>query len=603
MRWYRNRKISAKLMIGFAIVAFLAALIGIVGAVNLSAVSKAGRVMYEDKALGLQYTGQATTYYQRVRYNAIKGLLAENEESMQECFDKISNYEPLVLENLNSLNGCMLSDEDKALYDAVSPAWEAYTALIDKLIALALDGKKKEAVALVYGDIQDAGNTLQQALDDLTAHVAESAGAAAENNDKKAVATQVFMLAITLACVIVSVLLGTIISRMIGRPISDITLAADRLALGDVDFTLDISTKDEVGRLSDAFNRVITASRRQAEEIMRLSEGDLTVESSVRSEKDILNKSLGLLISNLNELVSSIKGASEQVLSGAKLIADSSVHLSEGATEQASSVEQLTASIQEIASQTGLNAENAESASLLVNEAKLDAENGNRKMHEMLEAMERINNSSSSINKIIKVIDDIAFQTNILALNAAVEAARAGQHGKGFAVVAEEVRNLSAKSSQAAKETNDLIEESFRSVETGARIAAETAETLNTIVGKVSKAAELAAIIATASKEQASAVEQINQGVTQISAVVQGNAATAEESAAASEELSGQAARLNELIGAFRIKKSHMAQGKAEQAVQAVSVKQGLNEAGTKSSPHANPKRSIELDIGGFGKY
>jgi methyl-accepting chemotaxis protein len=184
----------------------------------------------------------------------------------------------------------------------------------------------------------------------------------------------------------------------------------------------------------------------------------LTTVVTVRSEFDIMGKALEELVSKFHDLTASIISASDQVASGANLVSNSSMVLSQGATEQASSVEQLTASLQEIASQTTMNANNAQKANELVQNARSDAETGNSQMKDMLNAMEDISTSSSSINKLIKVIDDIAFQTNILALNAAVEAARAGQHGKGFAVVAEEVRNLAAKSAQAAKETTDLIE-------------------------------------------------------------------------------------------------------------------------------------------------
>jgi methyl-accepting chemotaxis protein len=230
--------------------------------------------------------------------------------------------------------------------------------------------------------------------------------------------------------------------------------------------------------------------------------------------------------------------------------------LSQGASEQASSIEELTASLDEISAQTKLNAQNASQANKLAGIAQGNAEQGNGQMQQMLRAMEEINQSSSSISKIIKVIDDIAFQTNILALNAAVEAARAGQHGKGFAVVAEEVRNLAAKSASAAKETTDMIEGSIRKVEAGTKLAVHTAEALNEIVEGVAQAAALVKQIDVASSEQATGLSQINQAVMQVSQVVQANSAVSEQSAAASKELSGQAEMMRQSVGKFRLKKT-----------------------------------------------
>ena len=286
--------------------------------------------------------------------------------------------------------------------------------------------------------------------------------------------------------------------------------------------------------------------------------------------------------------------------------------LSQGATEQASSIEELTASIEQVSTQTKINAENASKANGMAEQAKNYAVTGNEQMKEMLKAMDEINESSNNINKIIKVIDDIAFQTNILALNAAVEAARAGQYGKGFAVVAEEVRTLAGRSANAAKETTALIEDSIKKSEEGTRIARETAEALEKIVDSVESVSKLVSDINNASNEQAVAISQINQGVMQVSQVVQENSATSEESAAASEELSGQADLLYELISRFRLREDTVSRDKYGEMSPEVArmldnmttkAKSGnaLQEKGKQRTDV--PKSAISLNDMDFGKY
>jgi methyl-accepting chemotaxis protein len=395
------------------------------------------------------------------------------------------------------------------------------------------------------------------------------------NDIRTSTVTIYVMVGIVAASFIASVLMGTYISRHIGNPMKLFAEYAKLLAAGDVDAgrllagkngrrngkgkndAIPLSSrKDEFGVLAASFDKVINSTKILAEQTQRIAKGDLTTEVTIRSEVDVLGKALCDMVAQLHELAASIIATSRQVSAGAKVVSDSSATLSQGAAVQASSVQQLSATIEEISRQTLTNAQNARAASELAADIKSDAAAGNRRMQDMLKAMDDINMTSGSIKKVIKVIDDIAFQTNILALNAAVEASRAGHNGKGFAVVAEEVRKLAAKSADAAKETTQLVEGSVKSVERGTVIAGETAKALDMIAAKVAKAAAIIEEIAAASEEQASAIEQVNQGVSQVSKVVQETVAVSEECAAASEELANQAAVLNEKTAFYTVRLS-----------------------------------------------
>ena len=253
------------------------------------------------------------------------------------------------------------------------------------------------------------------------------------------------------------------------------------------------------------------------------------------------------LVNEIGRICSSFVHASRQISDGAQALA-------QGSTEQAASIEELSASITDIADKTKTNADMAGHATTLADTIMKNAEKGSRQMDEMTAAVKEINQASNSISKVIKVIDDIAFQTNILALNAAVEAARAGQHGKGFAVVAEEVRNLAAKSAEAAKDTGGLIANSMEKAELGARIADSTAASLTEIVAGINESSRIVGEIAKSSEEQSMGIAQINTGIDQVAQVVQQNSATAEQSAASSTQMSGQSAMLEELILQFQHK-------------------------------------------------
>jgi len=332
-------------------------------------------------------------------------------------------------------------------------------------------------------------------------------------NDRVKSSTEIFMILVTICCIGLALFIGIFISNSISKPLNQMVYVAQQIADGNLTAEIKNESRDEIGQLASSFEN---------------------------------------MINSLNQLIAGIKSASEQVALGAKQLSDASQSLAEGASEQASVIEELNASIEEVSTQTKQNAHNVEEASKFANQVKGDARHGIEQMQEMIKAMEEINTVSSNISKIIKAIDEIAFQTNILALNAAVEAARAGSYGKGFAVVAEEVRNLATRSANAAKETSELIETTIKKIETGNIIAKQTQSALDKISSGVDKMVMIMNDILYSSREQSQAIEQITEGINQVANVVQTNSANAQQTAAASEELFSQSESLKALIERFK---------------------------------------------------
>ncbi len=362
-----------------------------------------------------------------------------------------------------------------------------------------------------------------------------------------------FCIVATLLSTILIVGISMTVSKTFKRSFATLSKAADEMEKGNVDIKLEKYSNDEFGTLIDEYQDVVDTMRYQASIAEAVANGNLTVDVHIRSEEDALGNALKKLVSRNLHALTNINEAAIQVTTSSSEVASASEALAQGSTEQASAIEEITASITDIAEKTKQNAAEANQAAELVAHAIENVKKGNEQMHDMMAAMEAINESSESISKIIKVIDDIAFQTNILALNAAVEAARAGDAGKGFAVVAEEVRNLAAKSAAAAAETAELIEDSIHKVAAGSSIADETAKALETITSAVRESEQIITGIAEASNYQATAITQIDQAIEQVSQVVQTNSATSEECASASVELSNQASRMRDLLAIYKL--------------------------------------------------
>ncbi len=363
---------------------------------------------------------------------------------------------------------------------------------------------------------------------------------------------------VIIAAGVIGITLGLVLTRNITSGISKAVTCMNSIAAeGDLNQSVsksDMERQDEIGSLMRSVHEILETFRSVESLARELADGNWQAEVRIRGTKDAMNINLASMLDQINEALMEIHKSINQVSTGAGEVASASHALSNGTQTSAASVEEISASMHEISSQTSTNASNASEAQGIAQAASQAAAEGQKAMKDMVNAMSRITDHSQEIQRVIKVIDDIAFQTNLLALNAAVEAARAGAHGKGFAVVAEEVRNLAARSSKAANETTDLISRSGEEIRSGGAVAVRTSETLNAIVGQIEKTSNLVSEIAVASKEQAEGVKQITIGLQQIDSVTQQNTASAEESASASNEMSHMAQRLQKLISKFKLR-------------------------------------------------
>ncbi len=557
----RDMHVKGKVLVFSVILLAMLIVISTVGIVSSRVINKERKDIYQNYAMAEYYLSEAYSDFVQIQVlirDALFSSYYNNDSSIQALDSDIATYKADITKKMDLFEKTLSAhdSEIKSEYEDVMSAIDEWYKSADNTIALIKQGKATEAAQNLMGDGKTLATNAKTQLSELISEMEEDLKKQNDNVDRDLLVITVAIVVVSLFAILFAIFMSVRLAKDITVPLAKLSEAARKLAIGDIDVDCQKINNDDLGELMDDFATMADGIRDQVRVADVIAKGDFTIDVKPRSDKDILGKSLKKLVMDENVTLNSIKEAGSQITVGSEQVASASQALAQGATEQASALEQITASMHEVTQRTKDSATEAGEASNLVNNIKDMATMGNDHMKAMIEAMDGINQSSEVISKIIKTIDDISFQTNILALNAAVEAARAGVHGKGFAVVAEEVRNLAAKSASAAGETAEMIEDSINKVANGTKIAEETAKSLDAIVKSIDEIVDRISNIKVSSNDQAASITQIDQAISQVSTVVHTNAATSEQSAAASEELSNQALTLKNLISTYKLASS-----------------------------------------------
>lgn len=557
---FKNLSIRKKLFYSFMLVSFIGIISGLTGLTFILKTTSEYNSALKNYGFSQGDIGKLGIEIEKSNSLVRDTLFLTDANEQKDAKNSLNKSLDEIEELLNTVTKSVTSNEEKEILNRIKINLAAYKQIRTTVVVKGLANDKESGLKIFKSDGSILMNKISSDISLLLQTKIDTCNLLSTKLNVLKFVSIIIVIASMIISLILGIFLGKNIIKSISNPIDHMKNVASEMANGNLEVAIDISSNDEIGELALSFSQMIKTLKEYITEISTVLGSisnrnfDIHIIEDYKGNFIQIRSSLDNIVASLSNVFLEIKDSTIQVNSGASQVASTSQIISEGATEQANSIEELSAFIETIYNQVQNTVTTADNTNLITMNLVKSIQNSNSQMNQMLSAINDIERSSKYISNIIKAISDIATKTNLLALNAAIEAARAGEAGKGFSIVADEVRKLSFQSAEAAKQTSLLITDSIKAVNKGRDLANSTAKTLLEVVNSATNVTELISNITSVSKTQANSIDQIHDSILKISDVVQSNSAIAEESAASSEELTAQAETLNTMVDKFKLK-------------------------------------------------